>query len=81
MEPRSVKKQLSDKDKQDLAFALILLKDFKADGANNVYEMDIYKEVVGLAEKIGIKKELDDVLMNPLPDKLKKYRKKTGAIK
>jgi hypothetical protein len=36
MEPRSVKKQLSDKDKQDLAFALILLKDFKADGANNV---------------------------------------------
>jgi exopolyphosphatase/pppGpp-phosphohydrolase len=76
-----MEKKLSDRDKQDLAFALILLKDFKADGVNNIYEMDIYKEVVGLAEKIGIKKELDDVLMNPLTDKLKKYRKKKGAIK
>jgi hypothetical protein len=76
-----MQKQLSDKDKQDLAFALILLKDFKTDGVNNVYEMDIYKEVVGLAEKIGIKKELDDVLIKPLPSKFKEYRRKTGAIK
>jgi hypothetical protein len=67
-----VQKQLSEGAKQDLAFALTLLKDFKSQGdyGESVNNITLFKYVWELADFLGIKKEFDDMLSKVPPMKI-----------
>ena len=52
-------KQLSAAGRDQLALALILLKDFKSSGH---FDIEVTKMIFELAENIGVKKELDKFL-------------------
>jgi hypothetical protein len=67
-----MEKKLSDGAKQDLAFALILLKDFKSQGdyGESVNSITLFKYVWELADLLGIKKEFDDMLSKVPPMKI-----------
>lgn len=54
---------LSDDGKQELALALLLWKDFKADGK---FDIELYMMMIELATMLGVKKELE-FLISQLP--------------
>ena len=54
-----MKKVLSQDAKQDLAFALLLLKDFKTQGR---FDPDVITYILKLVDLLGVKKEFDYLL-------------------
>jgi hypothetical protein len=67
-----VQKQLSEGAKQDLAFALILLKDFKSQGdyGESVNSITLFKYVWELSDFVGVKKEFEQMLSKVPPMKI-----------
>lgn len=55
--------ELSEDGKKELALALLLWKDFKCQGK---LDIDLYKQMLSLADYIGVRKELDDLLKKVL---------------
>jgi len=49
---------LSDDGREDIALALILLKDFKSDGKS---DPDLVLMILRLAEHLGVRKEFEDL--------------------
>lgn len=58
---------LSDDGKQQLAMALLLLKDFKTEGR---FEPDIVLMIVQLADMLGVREEYDDLVPKIPPMKI-----------
>ena len=58
-----MKKELSEAGREEIALALILLKDFKADGKMDV---DLTIRIIGLADHLGVRKEYE-ALMSKVP--------------
>lgn len=56
-----MKKELSEAGREQVALALILLKDFKRDPANPV-DVELFKMIYGLAEVLGVRAEFDRIL-------------------
>lgn len=54
-----MKKQLSEAGKEQLALALLLLKDFKAEGR---YDIEVYKTVYELAQYVGVEIQFNNLL-------------------
>ena len=54
-----LKKELSDAAKDELALALLLLKDFKCNGR---FDLEVTMMVFRLAEHLGVKEHLDRML-------------------
>lgn len=70
-----MQKQLSDGAKQDLAFALVLLKDFKSQGADDVFDVDLFRYIRGLADFLEVTLEFDMMLTKVPPMKIEeKYK-------
>jgi hypothetical protein len=57
-------KRLSKAGREDLALALILLKDFKTGGR---FDVDQIKGITELAEHLGVLKEYDDIISKVPP--------------
>jgi len=68
MEPKKV---LTKAAKEDIALALILLKDFKSQGR---FDVEISKQIFELAEFLGVKEE-HDYLLSKIPPMNIKERK------
>lgn len=62
-----VMKQLSEGGREELALALILLKDFKSAGK---FDPDMIMRVYGLADHLGVRKEFDKMLPQIPPLKI-----------
>lgn len=61
-------KELSQAGREELALALILWKDFKAQGK---FDLEIFQQMMGLAAHIGVAKEVDDLLTKIPPLEIK----------
>lgn len=55
---------LSDDGKQQLAMALLLLKDFKADGK---FDVETVLMILELADMLGVRKQYDDLVAQVPP--------------
>lgn len=56
--------KLSQAGKEELALALVLWKDFKADGKMDI---DVMKQVVKFSQFLGIEKEFNEMLSKVPP--------------
>jgi hypothetical protein len=54
-----MKATLTPEGREDLAFALLLLKDFKSKGR---FDPDITIQIIGLAKALGVSAEYDKLL-------------------
>lgn len=59
--------ELSEAGKKELALALILWRDFKA---GQGWEPDIIKQMIGFADYLGIREELDKMMSKVPPMKI-----------
>ena len=59
--------QLTDDGRQELALALLLWKDFKCQGKT---DLKIYQQTLELAEMLGVKKELEELIRKLPPIKI-----------
>lgn len=59
--------QLSDAGKEELAIALVLWKDFKAQGK---FDPDVALQMFSLADHLGIRKETEKMLAKLPPVKI-----------
>lgn len=57
------KKKLSQAGREDVALALIFLRDFKCDGK---FDVDVIKGVIELAEYLGVRSEYN-MLQSKIP--------------
>jgi len=57
-------KELSRSGKEQVAFALLLLKDFKCEGR---FDMEVIKSIFELADHLGVRKEYDDIMKSVPP--------------
>lgn len=55
--------ELSQDGKEELALALLLWKDFKCQGK---VDIDFYKQMLSLADYIGVRKELEELIKKVL---------------
>ncbi len=55
--------ELSKEGKEELALALLLWKDFKCQGK---VDIDFYKQMLALADYIGVREELDELIKKVL---------------
>ncbi|GAH46394.1 unnamed protein product [marine sediment metagenome] len=55
--------ELSKDGKEELALALLLWKDFKCQGK---VDIDFYKQMLALADYIGVREELDELIKKVL---------------
>jgi hypothetical protein len=60
-------KRLSKAGKQELAFALILLRDFKCDGK---FDPKVIVAILSLADHIGVRTEYDELMTQIPPMKI-----------
>ncbi len=60
-------RELSKRGREELALALILWKDFKTDGK---FDIEATKQVLGLADSIGVRKEYDALISKVPPMKI-----------
>lgn len=59
---------LTPEGKQDLALALILLKDFKSQGK---FDSDLLVQIINLAKHLGVFKEYEDLIPKIPPMEIK----------
>ena len=59
--------ELSKAGKEEVALALILLKDFKCDGR---FDVDMVMNILKLAEYLGVKQEYDELITQVPPMKV-----------
>lgn len=66
--------ELSEAGKEQLAFALLLLKDFKTQDVNGI-DLEVYKMIHGLAVHVGVLPEFEKLLSKvpPMSIKIKEY--------
>jgi len=54
--PGAPVKELSEAGREQVAMALLLLKDFKCDGK---FDVEVTRMILGLADHLGVRKEFD----------------------
>lgn len=56
--------QLTPEGKEEVALALLLLKDFKCNGR---FDIEVTKQILGLAKHLGVEKEFEAMLSKVPP--------------
>jgi len=59
-----MKKTLSEEGKREIAFALLLLKDFKCNGR---FDIEITKSILELSDYLGVREKLEELISKVPP--------------